>query len=108
MFAASDLNITQSLMDNIAYVEGGHIVERIIDCKFDRISKRWQLHVKWLGLDPIENSWEPLDILLEDVPKLVHQFIADNIKAKANVAAMAKAYTQQLTTERTGTQLSRD
>ncbi|KAH9110642.1 hypothetical protein LEN26_013681, partial [Aphanomyces euteiches] len=92
IFAPSSLNVTQDLLDHIAYVEGGHIVETLLDCKFDRDSKRWTVLVKWLGLDIIENSWEPLDVMIEDVPKLVHRFIETNSVSNGNVRKMAQAY----------------
>lgn len=87
-FAAVDFNMTQDLLDHIAYVEGGYLVEALIDCKFDRTSKQWLIQVKWMGLDTIENSWEPLDILLEDVPKLVHAFVEKNSVSNSNVSKM--------------------
>ncbi|KAH9092351.1 hypothetical protein LEN26_018494 [Aphanomyces euteiches] len=75
LFAAADLNVTQDLLDHIAYVEGGHLVERFIDCRFDRPKKSWVILVQWFGLDELENSWEPVENLLEDVPAQVHKFL---------------------------------
>lgn len=89
-YAASDLNVTQALMDHIAYVEGGHIVEELRDCKFDKMSKAWTILVKWRGLAELENSWEPLTNLVEDVPVMVRTYVRDHIGKSKNVQAMAR------------------
>ncbi|POM78483.1 Hypothetical protein PHPALM_3984 [Phytophthora palmivora] len=36
---------------------------------------RWELLVSWLGLQTIENSWEPLSTLLQDVPVKVREYV---------------------------------
>ena len=56
-------------------MEGGHIVEELRDCKFDKSLKVWTILVKWMGLNEVENTWEPLSNLLEDVPLLVRAFV---------------------------------
>ena len=40
LFAAKDLLVTQDLLDHVAYVEGGHIVEELRDCRFDKTHKQ--------------------------------------------------------------------
>ena len=104
MFAASDLMVTQNLIDHISYVEGGYLVEALVDCKFDRATKQWFVLVKWVGIDELENSWEPLIVMLEDVPKLVHKFLKDNSVSNSHARQMAKACTEILTAEAGGTQ----
>jgi hypothetical protein len=32
---------------------------------------KWELKVKWLGLEEVESSWEPFEKLRQDVPRLV-------------------------------------
>ncbi len=49
LFAAKDLLVTQDLLDHVAYVEGGHIVEELRDCRFDKAQKHWTILVKWMG-----------------------------------------------------------
>ncbi|KAH9089771.1 hypothetical protein LEN26_019073 [Aphanomyces euteiches] len=85
LFAAS----TQDLLDHVAYVEGGHLVEQFIDSRFDRQQKSWMILVKWFGLDEIENSWEPVQNLLEDVPALVHGFLDAKAETKPNVRRLS-------------------
>jgi hypothetical protein len=92
LFAGADMGVTQPLLDHIAYVEGGHLVEELLDYRYSRARKTWEIEVKWLGLQEIDNSWEPCDALLQDVPVLVREFIARGIKTSKNVAKMAIAY----------------
>jgi hypothetical protein len=34
--------------------------------------------VKWLGFDVVEATWEPLEVLLADVPALVRRAVQDS------------------------------
>ena len=53
--------------------------------------------VKWVGIDALENSWKPLTVMLEDVPKLVHKFLKDNSVSNGHARQMAKACIEILT-----------
>jgi hypothetical protein len=74
-FAAKDLLAAQDLLDHVAYVEGGHIVEELRDCRFDKAQKHWTILVKWIGLSEAETTWEPVTNLVEDLQVLVHNFV---------------------------------
>ncbi len=89
LFAAKDLLVTQDLLDHVAYVEGGHIVEELRDCRFDKVQKHWTILVKWMGLSEAETTWEPVMNLIEDVPSLVRAFILARGE-EANVREMAR------------------
>jgi hypothetical protein len=91
-YAAGAANITQDLLDHVAYVEGGYLVEELRDTKFDRLDKIWKIQVKWFGLSELENSWEPVTNLLEDVPALVHSYVRTHGPTSGNVKLMANAY----------------
>ncbi len=91
LFATADLHVSQDLLDHVAYVEGGHVVEALLDCKYDRQAKEWQILVKWMGIDEFENSWEPLSILYEDVPTLVIKMVATMSRSNSNVKKMSAA-----------------
>ena len=90
-YAAAAADVTQDLLDHVAYVEGGHLVEELRDCRFNRTTKRWDILVKWMGLDELETSWEPASDIAEDVPALVQAYIKANIKESSNVKKMATA-----------------
>jgi hypothetical protein len=81
--------VTQDLLDHVAYVEGGHIVEELRDCRFDKTQKHWTILVKWMGLSEAETTWEPVTNLVEDVPVLVHNFVIARGN-EANMREMAR------------------
>ena len=65
------LNVTADLLDDVAHAEGGHLVEWVLTIVEDQSAKKWKAHIKWLGLEEIEASWEPLGTMWEDIPVLI-------------------------------------
>ncbi|KAI9990876.1 hypothetical protein PInf_018493 [Phytophthora infestans] len=51
-------------------------VERIMDHRFNHEYGRWELMVAWVELQAIENSWEALATLVQDVPIKVRNYVA--------------------------------
>ena len=92
LFAAKDLEVTQDLLDHVAYVEGGYIVEELRDLKFDPKTKTWVIQVKWAGLDELENTWEPAVSLNEDVPAMVRTFLGKDASAHKEGKKRARAF----------------
>ncbi|OWZ10597.1 hypothetical protein PHMEG_00016534 [Phytophthora megakarya] len=73
-YADADLNQTAELMESVAsqgMLLGG---DAICDHRFNQALQRWELLVSWMGLQAIENSWEPLTILSQDVPNKVLEY----------------------------------
>ena len=87
-FATKDLIVTQDLKDRIAYVEGGHLFEDMLGCRYDRATKQWQVQVKWFGLDLAEASWEPAFDIATDIPKAMATYLRANSLTDANVAKL--------------------
>ena len=56
--------------------------------------KRWEAEVKWLGFDDMENTWEPLVTLLEDVPLLAKECVERSAQRGAIVRALGTAWEQ--------------
>ena len=56
--------------------EDAYEVDKIIDKK--KIKNRIHYLVKWLGFGPSHNTWEPRNILLQDVPELIKEYDRDN------------------------------
>ncbi|KAG3061055.1 hypothetical protein PI124_g22526 [Phytophthora idaei] len=50
-------------------------VEDIRNHRFNNALDRWERQVSWMGLQAIEDSWEPLDVLAQDVPVKVRDYI---------------------------------
>ena len=60
--------------------EKRYIVERILDHRLH--DGRVECLVKWLGYSHDESSWEPRDVLQEDVPEIVLAYEKQNIERK--------------------------
>ncbi|ETI44646.1 hypothetical protein F443_10668 [Phytophthora nicotianae P1569] len=90
-YADSSLGITEDLLAHVAHNSEGHVVEKLLQARYGATSAMHQLLVKWRGLCKLENTWEPVQNLLEDVPALVKRFAAQNKKDPA-VKSMASAH----------------
>ncbi|OWZ08695.1 hypothetical protein PHMEG_00018717 [Phytophthora megakarya] len=71
----SDRGVTEGLIAHVLRGEGGHLVDKLLNCQ---IIQQWERLVQWIGLDPEEASWEPAPIIIEDVPQLVQKFVTES------------------------------
>eukprot|EP00644_Phytophthora_capsici_P010649 jgi/Phyca11/104084/e_gw1.9.846.1 len=87
-YADAELNTTTELLELVSSQGMLLGVDRFIDHRFNQAFNRWELLVSWLGLQAVENSWEPLDILLQDVTTKVREYVAssndDDLRAQLN------------------------
>ncbi|KAE8993203.1 hypothetical protein PR003_g21024 [Phytophthora rubi] len=66
----------EKLQEQAIFGEGGHVVEALRACRLSPDTHRWEILVKWFGLDEIEASWEPAEVIEQDVPLLFEAFVA--------------------------------
>ncbi|POM66566.1 Hypothetical protein PHPALM_17552 [Phytophthora palmivora] len=69
----------------------GHVVGTQLEARYNTKKKPYEIKVHWRCLDTIENSWEPVDVLLQDVPVAVKAFARKKHSKKA-VKALSKAF----------------
>ncbi|KAJ8525699.1 hypothetical protein ON010_g15415 [Phytophthora cinnamomi] len=74
-YADSELNQTEELLELVSRQGMVFGVEDIRDHRFNAALDRWELFVSWMGLQTIEDSWEPLAVLAQDVPTKVREYI---------------------------------
>ena len=74
-YCDSSLNITEELLKHIAHNSEGHVVEKLLDVRYHKQERRYEILVKWRGLDERENSWEPVVNLFQDVPAVIKTFL---------------------------------
>jgi hypothetical protein len=73
-----DSEIDSNVKEHIQFHASSYEVEKILD---SRISKgQREVLVKWRGFDDREATWEPSEVIREDVPNLVEEF--DNKRQK--------------------------
>ena len=65
----------EELAEQATHGEGGHLVEAIRACRLSPASHQWEVQVKWYGLDEVEASWEPAEVIQEDVPTLFQLYL---------------------------------
>ncbi|KAE9260948.1 hypothetical protein PR003_g34141 [Phytophthora rubi] len=65
----------EELTEQAIHEEGGHLVEALRACRLSPDTQQWELQVKWFGLDEVETSWEPAEVIKEDVPVLFARFV---------------------------------
>ncbi|KAG3185701.1 hypothetical protein PC128_g13234 [Phytophthora cactorum] len=74
-YADSELNQTAELLQLVSRQGMVLGVEDIRNHRFNDALDRWELQVSWMELQAIEDSWEPLDVLAQDVPVKVRDYI---------------------------------
>ncbi|OWY94441.1 hypothetical protein PHMEG_00035828 [Phytophthora megakarya] len=75
-YCDEDLNQSAELLELVSSQGIMLGVEAIRDHRYNRVLSRWELLVSWVGLQAIEDSWEPLVTLLQDVPTKVNEYVA--------------------------------
>lgn len=89
-YADSTLEINEELLLHVAHNSEGHVVHSLLDARYSAKEKRHELRVHWRGLDTAEDSWEPADVLLQDVPAAVKAFVRAHGRRQP-VKALGKA-----------------
>ncbi|GMF47664.1 unnamed protein product [Phytophthora fragariaefolia] len=87
-YADSDLGITDDQLAHVAHNSEGHLVEEILEARYDKAAKQHYMLVKWRRLGEIDNSSEPTQNLLKNVPVVAKKFVT---KQKENLAVTALA-----------------
>ncbi|KAE9082795.1 hypothetical protein PF010_g21445 [Phytophthora fragariae] len=77
-YSDSSLEVSEELLQHVAHNSEGHVVSKFLRASYDTAAKSYKLLVRWRGLSEQEDSWEPVQVMLEDVPAAVKAFIADH------------------------------
>src|SRR5512133_2107036 len=81
-------------LTNLSNTQRIHLAMLLMDCWIvvfvnDR-NDAWELLVRWSGFTDMDNTWEPVIVLLEEVTSLVQAFVASHI-TDPDVQKMASA-----------------
>ena len=53
---------------------------QIQDLRFNDAKKLWEVRIRWKGFDYEDTTWEPLNIMAEDVWDMLNAFLDHNKK----------------------------
>lgn len=94
LYAEKCLNITEEIKRQFAYDNASYEISEFKGCKFNPNTKSIEVLVSWKGFADIDDSWEPLQTMIMDVPGMVKGY---GKKLKAEKHELAEAV-QQLCT----------
>lgn len=76
IFRNKDFERTEELDEYLAFQEGEYCVaEEIQDIR--KVKGEMEVLVKWKGFDGEEPQWESFEIMREDIPKMLSDFLQD-------------------------------
>ena len=91
-YSDADLNVSAELLDYIRYAQQGFEIEKILEYRWDRSHKIWELKIRWLGFPPDQDSWEPLSDIATDAKRTVIKFIKSNKVSAADRKKMLSSF----------------
>jgi hypothetical protein len=65
----SSLEITAEIQAHLAHQKRSYEVSAFRDLRYDAESNSYYVLVSWVGFEESDDTWEPLQILYEDLPK---------------------------------------
>ena len=74
-YCDKDLDRTTEIQEYIMSQGSVLTVDSFLQHRWNTTSKIWELLVHWRGFSDLEDSWEPLTIMNDDVPTLVHSYV---------------------------------
>jgi hypothetical protein len=82
LYRDRELNVTQALKEHAGHVEGTLEVDHIRGIRKRKHNPGWEVEVFWRGFEEADVSWEPLEIMIADVPATVKQYIKEALQDK--------------------------
>ena len=79
-------------MEYVAYNSEGYEAEKILDARYVPVSQTYAILIKWKGLQSLGSSWEPANIIVQDVAVYIKKFC----KTSKSAAVMRMAKVDEL------------
>ena len=76
-YSNSQLNVTGDLIDLISRQGMEYDIYELSDLKWDEETKTFAIRTSWLGFQDQEDTWEPFQSLLDQIPLMLLKFIDD-------------------------------
>ncbi|GMF41238.1 unnamed protein product [Phytophthora lilii] len=77
-YSDASLEVTAELKEHVASQGIVLGVWAIVGHRKHPVTDEWEVQVAWVGLEDIENSWEPLRTIYADVPARVQEYVDNN------------------------------
>lgn len=87
-YCDKDLDVIADLKPQITHDEMGYKIEKITDHAFG--DDDYKLFVQWQGFDEEESIWEPFEVIYEDVPSIVKEYVP-NIRESGKLKMLSSA-----------------
>ncbi|EGZ24057.1 hypothetical protein PHYSODRAFT_311193 [Phytophthora sojae] len=92
-YSDSSLELSEALLQHVAHNSEGHVVLKFVCASYEAAAKCYKL---------LEGSWEPVQVMLEDVPAAVKAFITahadeDIVRQLAEAHGLAIEYLTWIT-----------
>jgi hypothetical protein len=82
-YCDAELDMTVPLADHVVAEEGRpYEVEDVCAWRFNKDSMIHEVEIKWLGFSDLENTWEDITVMYEDVPDSVLHFLDHTCSAQ--------------------------
>ena len=94
-YCDSSLQVTEELLAHVAHNSEGHVVDQLLECRYNQESKIHEVKVRWRGLQDTEDSWEPAQTLMEDILVVLTSFLRKQARNR-NAQRLADALGVQL------------
>ncbi|OWZ07847.1 hypothetical protein PHMEG_00019701 [Phytophthora megakarya] len=75
VYADADLDMNVEMQELVTSQGIVLDVADFVDHRYNALLGRWELLVRWAGLQPIENSWESFEVMQKDVPQAVLKYV---------------------------------
>ena len=75
-YSDSKLDITEELLQTVEHNDPHYYtVTQILDLRFNESTKNFEVKCKWRGFSDDEYTWEPFNIIREDIPDMLEKFL---------------------------------
>jgi hypothetical protein len=76
LYADRTLNITESILASVMHdSDNVAVVDHIRDIRNNATTGAPELLIHWKGYDDIHDTWEPFDVMQQDIPAMVSSFL---------------------------------
>lgn len=76
IYADLHLNVTEELLDTVEHNDPHlNTVQELLDLRFDPEREQYEVRVKWRGFDYEDPTWEPFNVMSEDIPDKLAAFL---------------------------------